>query len=110
MQSAARCGDSKTLYSEMKRVYGPTTNKVAPVRDESGELMRDVTEINKRWTRHFDQLLNRPSSIEQSAIEEMEQRDEITELAERLDPTEIEEAINALQRDKAAGPDGVPPS
>ena len=73
------------------------------------KLLTDNEAINKRWSEHFEQLLNRPSSIDPSVIEEIPERPLCTDLGDLPTENEVEEAIKELQCGKAAGPDGIPP-
>ena len=90
-------------------MFGPTTQSTVPIKSREGTLLTDKTDIQKRWTEHFDTLLNRPSTIDQSAIDEMEQRPMVDKLAEPPTEKEVAEAIQKLQPNKAPGPDGISP-
>ncbi|XP_074627031.1 uncharacterized protein LOC141885034 [Acropora palmata] len=90
-------------------VQGEDPRHTAPIRNLQGELLTDNEAINKRWSEHFEQLLNRPSSIDPSVIEEIPERPLCTDLDDLPTENEVEEAIKELQCGKAAGPDGIPP-
>ena len=87
----------------------PPQRSAVPVRNLQGELLTDNEAINRRWSEHFNQLLNRPSAVDPAAIEEIEIRPTCLDLDEPPTEEEVEKAISELQCGKAAGPDGIPP-
>ena len=103
-QGYADSKNAKLFYSSLKDVYGPSQRSAAPIRNLQGELLTDNEAINKRWSEHFEQLLNRPSSIDPSVIEEIPERPLCTELDDLPTENEVEEAIKELQCGKAADP------
>ncbi|XP_044182761.1 uncharacterized protein LOC122963391 [Acropora millepora] len=109
VQGYADSKNAKLFYSSLKEVYGPSQRSAAPIRNLQGELLTDNEAINKRWSEHFEQLLDRPSSIDPSVIEELPERPLCTDLDDLPTENKVEEAIKELQCGKAAGPDGIPP-
>ena len=100
---------TKLFFSGLKSVYGPSSSTMTPVRAADGSLLTDKKNILDRWTAHFSQLLNRPSSVNEEAIKNLPQRPEISALDESPTRAETVKAINQLQSGKAPGPDGIPP-
>ena len=50
-------------------VYGSSSSTIAPSRSKDGNsLLRDPRDILNRWREHFDEVLNRPSEINQDFI------------------------------------------
>ena len=109
IQLYADSNNAKMFYSSLREVYGPPQRSSAPVRNLQGELLTDNEAINKRWSEHFEQLLNRPSSVDPSAIEDIATRPLRLELDELPTQEEVVKAISELQCGKSAGPDGIPP-
>ena len=109
LQSHADAHNTKAFFSGLKEIYGPTAKTAAPVKSTTGALLTEKNDILHRWTEHFDMLLNRPSSVDQSVIDAMEQRPQIDHLAIAPSIEEVKEAIQLLQTGKAPGPDGIPP-
>ena len=109
VQGYADSKNAKLFYSSLKEVYGPSQRSAAPIRNLQGELLTDNEAINKRWSEHFEQLLNRPSSIDPSVIKEIPERPLCTDLDDLPTENKVEEAIKELQCGKAAGPDDIPP-
>ena len=67
--------------------------------------LTDKEAILKRWAEHFDGVLNRPSSINDEAINKLPQK-ECNPLLDEL-PT-VSEAIKLLSSGKAPGSDAIP--
>ena len=78
LQSAAdtlRIRYAKKLFSELKTVYGPSSKETSPFFDLDGHtVITEPSLITERWAQHFNQLLNRQSTISEDAIAEVPQR------------------------------------
>ena len=56
--------DMKKLFDALKTIYGPQSSGTTPLLSTGGtSLLTEKEAILKRWTKHFDGVLNRPSSI-----------------------------------------------
>ncbi|KAL8578271.1 hypothetical protein ACOMHN_005662 [Nucella lapillus] len=108
IQRYADSKNAKLFYSSLREVYGPPQRSSAPIRNLQGELLTDNEAINRRWSEHFEQLLNRPSSIDPSVIEQIPSRPLHMELDDPPTKDEVAGAIAQLQCGKSAGPDGIP--
>ena len=76
--------DMKKFFDALKTVYGPQSSGTTPLLSADGtSLLTDKEAILKRWAERFDGVLNRPSSIN-------------------------DEAINRLSSGKAPGSDAIP--
>lgn len=109
IQSFADRHDMKNFYSALRDVYGPVTTGTAPLLSTDGStLITEKEKILERWAEHFDGVLNRPSSINEEAINRLPQ----VEINERLaDPPtllETHKAIELLSNGKAPGADSIP--
>lgn len=109
IQSYADRHDTKRFYDALKTVYGPTQSGSSPLLSSDGKtLLIDRSQILDRWAEHFDSVLNRPSSINEAAINRLPQ----VEINKELDlpPTteEVTKAINQLSCGKAPGADAIP--
>ncbi|XP_063594968.1 uncharacterized protein LOC134771946 [Penaeus indicus] len=62
------------LFSGLKSVYGPSSSILTSVRADDGTLPTDKGQILERCTVHFSQLLSRPSTIDEQALQDMPQR------------------------------------
>ncbi len=69
IQGYADRKDMKNFYACIKEIYGPTTSRSAPILSADGSnLITDKDRILERWAEHFDSVLNRPSTINDEAI------------------------------------------
>ena len=69
IQSYADSKDMKNFCSALKAVYGPTSSGSAPLLSADGTtLISDKEKLLERWAEHFDTVLNRPSTINEEAI------------------------------------------
>ena len=69
IQSFADRKDMKKFFDVLKTVYGPQSSETTPLLSADGtSLLIDKEAILKRWAEHFVSVLNRPSSINDDAI------------------------------------------
>ena len=109
IQAFADRHDMKNFYAGLKEVYGPTSAGSSPLLSADGTtLITDKEHILGRWAEHFDSVLNRPSSINEEAINRLPQV--ATNEALDLPPTLVEvlKAIKQLSSGKAPGSDAIP--
>jgi len=65
---------SRAFYNGLKAVYGPRCSGANPILSAYGSILHTTpNEILRRWKEHFQQLLNRPSTVDCAAIERLEQ-------------------------------------
>ncbi|KAL8584287.1 hypothetical protein ACOMHN_014706 [Nucella lapillus] len=104
IQGYADSKNAKFFASSLREVYGPPQRSTAPIRNLQGELLSDNEAINQRWSQHFEQLLNRPSSIDPSVIEQIPPRPLHMELDDPPTKDEVAGPIAELRCGKSAGP------
>ena len=109
IQRYADSHDMKNFYCGLKEVYGPTPSGSFPLLSADGlTLITEKEKILDRWAEHFNGVLNRPSVINDEAINRLPQ----VPINQSLDavPTldEIQKAINLLSTGKAPGGDSIP--
>ena len=108
IQDASNIGDSHKLYSLLRKVYGPRSSNVTPIRSKDGShLIKDPAGIMNRWKEHFDDLLNRESSVNESFLDKIQQREVKWVMDERPTRTEVDKAIDSMNLGKAPGKDGI---
>lgn len=101
--------DLKNFYSGLKEVYGPTPSDSSPLLTAKGLiLLTEKEKIFKRWVEPFNGILNRPSTINDEAINRLPQ----VPISQSLDavPTlgEIQKAISLPSTGKAPGGEAIP--
>ena len=109
IQSYADTGNSKELFSAIKKIYGPPSSSICPLLSADGaSLIKDREGLTNRWREHFCQLLNRPSDVDQEALDAIPNHDPITELDNPPSLQELQKAIKLTKNGKAPGKDGLP--
>ena len=75
IQSFADRKDMKKFFAALKTKYGPQSSGTSPLLSagDGTSLLTDKEAIFKRWAEHFDGVLNRPSSINDEAINRLPQ-------------------------------------
>ena len=101
--------DSKRFYDALKAIYGPVSSGTSPLLSADGTtLITERSEILERWAEHFDSVLNRPSAINDAAINRLPQVEINTQLYIPPDIEEVKKAISQLSCGKAPGADAIP--
>ena len=97
----------KKFFDALKTVYGPQSSGTTPLLSADGtSLLTNKEAILKRWAEHFDGVLNRPSSINDEAINRLPQV-ECNPLLDEL-PT-VSETVKAIKKSgKAPGSGAIP--
>ena len=99
----------KKLFDALKTVYGPQSSGTTPLLSADGtSLLTGKEAILKRWAEHFDDVLNRPSSINDEAINRLPQVECNLLLDELPTVSETVKAIKLLSSGKAPGSDAIP--
>uniref|UniRef100_A0A5F8H7Z0 Reverse transcriptase domain-containing protein n=1 Tax=Monodelphis domestica TaxID=13616 RepID=A0A5F8H7Z0_MONDO len=99
----------KQFFSALKTVYGPLKPTITPLlSSDSDTLIKDKKGISNRWKEYFSQLLNRPSSVDQSALDQIPPNRTIEQLDVPPSIEEVQKAIKQMSAGKAPGKDGIP--
>ena len=110
IQSYADRKDMKNFYASLKEIYGPTSSGTAPplLSADGSTLITDKDKLLERWAEHFNSVLNRPSAINNEAINRLPQIpiDASLDVTPSLD--EIRKGIHQLSSGKAPGADSIP--
>ena len=68
--------DMKKFHDALKTICGPKSSDAILLLSADGStLLTDKDAILKRWAEHFNSVLNRPSSINDNAINILPQRE-----------------------------------
>ena len=85
----------KKFFDALKTIYGPQSTGTTPLLSADGtSLLTDKEAILKRWAKHFDGVLNWPSSINDEAANRLPQV-ECNPLLDEL-PT-VSETVKAIK-------------
>lgn len=108
IERAANIGDTKKFHSLLREVHGPRSATISPLKSQDGStVIKDSKGILNRWKEHFDQLLNRPSIVNRSFLDHIEQREIKWALDEIPSFKEVSEAIDMLNLGKAPDMHGI---
>ena len=109
IQSFADRKDMKKFHDALKTIYGPKSSGATTLLSADGNtLLTDKEAILERWAEHFNSVLNRPSSINQDAIDRLPQIECNVMLDEFPTVTETRKAVQQLSSGKAPGADAIP--
>ena len=73
----------KKFNDALKTIYGPKSSGATTLLSVYGStLLTDKEVILKRWAKHFNSVLNRPSNINEDAIDRLPQIEYIVVLEE----------------------------
>ena len=99
----------KKFHDALKTIYGPKSSGATTLLSADGNtLLTDKEAILERWAEHFNSVLNRPSSINQDAIDRLPQIECNVLLDEFPTVTETSKAVQQLSSGKAPGADAIP--
>ena len=109
IQNYADKKDMKRFYDAIKTVYGPQPASSSPLLSSDGQrLLTEKSQILDRWAEHFNAVLNRPSHINEEAINRLPQIDINLDMDNPPTLHEVEIAINQMSTGKAPGADAIP--
>ena len=99
----------REFYATLNEVYGPRSSSSHAVRSKDGVLLTSSDEIKDRWVEHFSELLNQPSEVDMSILDEIPQQPIDETLDEPITEAELDQALKNTKLGKSPGPDGVLP-
>ena len=74
VQMYADTHNSKKFFSALKAVYGPSKPGSTPLQSPDGSmLIKDQEGLRNRWAEHFSTLLNKPLTVDPTALEQVPQ-------------------------------------
>ena len=99
----------RRFYDALKCLYGPRSSKNTPILSADGsKLITDKKGILERWAEHFNGVLNRPSKINDEAIQRLFQVEINKDLDALPSVDEVARTIKHMSTNKAPGPDAIP--
>ena len=108
VQLYADTHNAKKFFSSLKTVFGPSASGCSPLLSSDGStLIKDQEGLSKRWQEHFSNLLNRPSSVDADALNQIPQQPMHDSLA---DPRRWKKLRRWIETNsgRASGKDGIP--
>ena len=97
------------LFNAIKTIYGPYRSGCSPLLSSGGlSLIKDQEGRRARCAEHFSTLLNRPSTVEQAALQQIPQQLVMEGLDQPPTINEIKKAIFAMNSNRALGKDSIP--
>jgi hypothetical protein len=81
-------------------------NQVKCIKDEADRILVKDDEIKNRWREYFDKLFNDES--EKTATELDDSIDTNRQFVQRIQVSEVKEALKKMKIGKALGPDDIP--
>ena len=97
------------MYEGMKKAFGPSTNKTAPLKSSTGEIITDRGRQMERWAEHYQELYSQDNTVTDAAVNSIESLPVMEELDDPPSLEELGKAIDSLACGKAPGKDGIPP-
>ena len=109
IQSFADREDMKKCHDALKTIYGPQSSGAIPLLSADGStLLTDKDAILERCAEPFNSVLNRPSSVNDNAINRLTQIECNVLFHEFPTVTETRKVIQHLSSGKAPGADAIP--
>ena len=109
IQLASFTGNIRGIYEGIKKAFGPTQSKTAPLKSTTGEVITEKKKQMDRWVEHYSDLYSRENSVTTTALEAIGSLPIMEELDALPTVEELGKAIDSLAAGKAPGSDGLPP-
>uniref|UniRef100_A0A0L8I2Q0 Uncharacterized protein n=1 Tax=Octopus bimaculoides TaxID=37653 RepID=A0A0L8I2Q0_OCTBM len=102
------CKAAYQLPKKQSIILPKASNKADGIQNADGTtLLTDENAVLERWTEHFNNVLNKPFSINAEAIAQMPQADINISLVTLPMEAEVQKAIKSLSNSKAPGSDFI---
>lgn len=108
IQTCADRGNIHGMYEGMKKAFGPTISKIAPLKSKDGEVISDRAKQMERWAEHYQDLYSTETIVTEQAVNNIPPMPVMEELDLPPSVEELSKAIDSLAHGKAPGSDGIP--
>lgn len=79
------------------------------MKSKDGELLTASDKIKDRWVEHFNDLLNQPSDVDLSIVDNIDQLPVIESTSRPIEEQELDQALSNTRLGKSPGPGGILP-
>ena len=109
IQLSADVGNVRGMYEGIKKAFGPSAVKTAPLKSADGSVIKDRSKQMERWAEHYQELYSRETTVTNTALANTLPMPVMDELD--IPPTieELSKGIDSLASGKASGSDNIPP-
>ena len=97
------------MYEGMKKAFGPSAIKIAPLKSAEGQIINDRSKQMERWAEHYQELYSRETTVTEPALESTRALPKMDKLDVPPTIDELSNAIDSLSSRKASGSDNIPP-
>ena len=80
----------------MKKAFGSSTSKSAPLKSAEGDIIKDRSKQMERWAEHYQELYSRETTVTNTALENTPPLPAMDELNEPPTIEELSKAIDSL--------------
>ena len=108
IQLSADMGNVRGMYEGMKKAFGPSVVKTAPLKSADGDIIKDRSKQMDRWAEHYQNLYSTVTTVTDAALEKAPVFPKMEELDEPPSIDELSKAITSLANGKASGSDNIP--
>ncbi|TWW59286.1 R2 Retrovirus-related Pol polyprotein from type I retrotransposable element [Takifugu flavidus] len=95
------------MYDGIKKAFGPTHHKIAPLKSALGETITDRSKQLNRWVEHYSVLYASDNTVSDAALCHVERQPVMEKLDMEPTTEELSKAIDSLTCGKAPGSDGI---
>ena len=102
--------NSKKFFSgALKAVYGPSKLGSTPLQSTDGSmLIKDQEGLRNRWAEHFSTLLNKPPTVDLTALEQVPQQPTLNDSDLPPSMDELSKALKQTNSGRVSGKDSIP--
>ena len=109
VQMYADTHNSRKFFSALKAVYGPSKPGSTPLQPADGSRLIKYQEgLRNRRAEHFSTLLNKPPTVDPTALELVPQQPTLNDLDPSPSMDELSKALKQTNSGRASGKDGIP--
>ena len=109
VQMSADTHNSKKFSSALNAVYRPSKPGSTPLQSADGSmLIKDQEGLRNRWAEHFSTRLNKPSTVDPTALEQVPQQPTLNDLDLPPSMDELSKALKQTNSGKSSDKDGIP--